>query len=410
MIEPDEERRWLKVIGIGEDGLAGLAPAARRLVEEAEVIIGGDRHPDLGHPVHVERIAWPASFDATVSTIRAQKGRRLVVLVTGDPLWYSIGARLLKAVDAGEIAFFPQLSVFQLAACRLGWSIPDVETLTVHGRPAEQIVPFIAPGVRMLVLTQDATSLAAIAELLAGRGYGASRLTALVAMGGPEEAMLVGTADAPPADAPDFHTLAVECIAGLGAVVHPRTGLPDDAFAHDGAVAPRVARAAALAKLAPHRGALLWDVGAGCGSIGIEWMRAAPEAHAIGIEPDADQRALAVQNASALGAPKLTLIDGKAPEALEGLTAPDAVFVGGGISRASVGACMVALNPLGRLVAHATTTDEESVLREAAGQFGGQLEQIACDVFDHTSKDWVSLPAVVQWHWVKTPPSGSGRH
>ncbi|MEQ8402818.1 MAG: precorrin-6y C5,15-methyltransferase (decarboxylating) subunit CbiE [Roseitalea porphyridii] len=405
MSVPDRALAWLHVIGIGEDGMAGLAPAARRLVEDAQVIVGGDRHHDLIANTMAERIAWPSPFDAMIDTIRAQKGKRVVVLVTGDPLWYSVGARLLKGFDPHEIVFHPQLSAFQLAACRLGWSIPDVETLTVHGRAAEQIVPFFAPGARLLVLTRDATSPATIAALLRDRGYGASPMTALAAMGGADETVLEGSADQPPEDVPDFHTLAIECIAGAGAVIHPRTGLPDEAFTHDGKMTKRAVRAVALAKLVPHRGAVLWDVGAGCGSVGIEWMRAAPEARAIGIEPNAERRVMAAQNALVLGVPKLDLVDDEAPAALEGLDAPDAVFVGGGVNRAVIGACMVALKPLGRLVAHAVTLESEAVLQAAYGEFGGELQRISVESASPVGpyKGWRPAMPVTQWSWVKKP-------
>ncbi|WP_306025787.1 precorrin-6y C5,15-methyltransferase (decarboxylating) subunit CbiE [Oceaniradius stylonematis] len=405
MSDQTSGRAWLQVIGIGEDGMDGLSPAARRLVEDAEVIIGGDRHHDLIFNNLAQRISWPSPFDAMIETIRGQKGKRVAVLVTGDPLWYSVGARLLKAIDASEIVFHPQLSAFQLAACRMGWSIPDVETLTVHGRAAEQIVPFFAPGSRLLVLTKDATSPGTIAALLAERGYGASTMTALAAMGGPDEAIMHGSAEHPPKGVPDFHTLAIECIAGPDAVIHPRTGLPDDAFAHDGKMTKRTARALALAKLAPHRGALLWDVGAGCGSIGIEWMRAAPEARAIGIEPKAERRAMAAQNALTLGTPKLELVDGEAPAALEALDPPDAVFVGGGVSRQTIGACMVALKPLGRLVAHAVTLESEAVLQAAYGQFSGELQRISVETASPVGpfEGWKPAMPVTQWSWVKKP-------
>ncbi|WP_306120513.1 MULTISPECIES: precorrin-6y C5,15-methyltransferase (decarboxylating) subunit CbiE [unclassified Roseitalea] len=396
---------WLHVIGIGEDGMAGLSPAARALVESAEVIVGGDRHHHLAPNVHAERIAWPSPFDAMIDAIRAQKGKRVVVLVTGDPLWYSVGARLLRAFDAGEIAFHPQLSAFQWAACRMGWSIPDVETVTVHGRAAEQIVPFFAPGARLLVLTRDATSPATIAGLLRERGYGGSKLTVLAAMGGPEERRMQGTAEAPPSEVPDFHTLAVECIAGPDAVIYPRTGLPDSAFVHDGKMTKRTARALALAKLVPLRGAVLWDIGAGCGSVGIEWMRGAPEARAIGIEPKAERRAMAARNALALGVPRLELVEAEAPAGLEGLDAPDAVFVGGGVCAQTVAASMTALKPHGRLVAHAVTLESEQVLLSAFADHGGDLQRISVETAEPVGPyhGWRPAMPVTQWSWVKTP-------
>jgi precorrin-6Y C5,15-methyltransferase (decarboxylating) len=394
---------WIDIVGIGEDGMDGLLPAVRAIVETAEVIIGGDRHHRLSANISAERISWPSPFDALIDTIRAQTGRRLVILVTGDPLWFSVGARILKAIAAEEIRFHPQLSAFQLAACRLGWSLADVETLTVHGRPVTQMVPHIAPGARLLVLTQDRTTPESIAALLRERGYGPSHMHVLAAMGGPDEVRFEGVAESWSAQVPDFHLLAVECLAGANPQILPRTGLPDDAFEHDGKMTKRAVRALALAKLVPHRGALLWDIGAGCGSIGIEWMRAAPEALAIGLEPQAKRRQMAAANAVSLGAPKLQLIDASAPDGLAGLAAPDAVFIGGGISGATIAAAIAALKPHGRLVAHAVTLESEAVLLDAFARHGGELERIATSHAEPVGPfhGWRSAMPVTQWAWVK---------
>jgi precorrin-6Y C5,15-methyltransferase (decarboxylating) len=394
---------WLHIIGIGEDGMTGLSPEARTLVATADVIVGGDRHHALSPDVRAERIAWPSPFDAMIDTLKSLKGRRVIVLVTGDPLWYSVGARILKGIPASEIAFHPQLSAFQFAACRMGWSLADVETLTIHGRPAEQIVPFFAPGARLIVLTKDGTSPATVARLLAARGYGPSRLTVLAALGGPNEARIDGTADGWNAEVPDFHTLAIECIAGAAAQVLPLAGLPDHAFRHDGKMTKRAVRALALSRLVPQRGALLWDVGCGCGSVAIEWMRSAREARAIGIEPRADRRAIAAENALALGAPALELVDGQAPSALSGLRPPDAVFIGGGIAMETIDASIAALKPLGRLVANAVTLESETVLLAAFSRHGGELERIAVQSAEPVGPfhGWRAAMPVTQWSWQK---------
>ena len=394
---------WLHIVGIGEDGMDGLSPDARRVVEDAEVIIGGDRHHRLSDAVTAERLAWPSPFDAMIGTIRALKGRRVVVLVTGDPLWYSVGARILRAIPAEEIVFHPQLSAFQWAAARMGWSLADVETLTVHGRPAEQVIPWFHPGARLLLLTKDRTSPSTVGNLLTERGYGASPMTVLAALGGPDERRLAMTAETAHDNVPDFHVLAAECVAGPYAQVLPRTGLPDDAFTHDGKITKRTVRALALAKLVPLRGQLLWDIGAGCGSVGIEWMRGAPEARAIGIEPQEKRRAMAQENALKLGAPRLQLVDGTVPECLGDLPAPDAVFIGGGISTETIEASLAALKPLGRLVAHAVTLESEAVLLQAFARHGGELQRISVDTADPVGPyhGWRPSMPVVQWSWEK---------
>ncbi|MEM1378777.1 MAG: precorrin-6y C5,15-methyltransferase (decarboxylating) subunit CbiE [Pseudomonadota bacterium] len=393
---------WLNIVGIGEDGMAGLPASARALVENAEVIIGGDRHHKLSNS-NAERIAWPSPFDAMIDTIRSLKGKRLVVLVTGDPLWYSVGARILKSIPADEIVFHPQLSAFQWAAARMGWSIADVDTLTVHGRAPEQIVPYFAPDARMLLLTKDASSVGAVGDLLMARGYGQSNMTVLAALGGPNEQRFDMTAETPDLDVPDFHTLAVECVAGPDAIVLPRVGLPDDAFVHDGKMTKRAVRALALAKLIPMRGQLLWDIGSGCGSIGIEWMRGAPEARAIGFDPKPERRVMAAQNAVNLGVPKLEIMHGSAPECLHGQPDPDAIFIGGGLSEAVVLDCIGALKRRGRLVAHAVTLESEAVLLNAFQEHGGELQRISVETASPVGvyHGWKPAMPVVQWFWEK---------
>lgn len=396
---------WLTIVGIGEDGMAGLSAAARRAVEEAEVIIGGDRHHSLAPTVTAQRLSWPSPFDAMIEVIRSYRGRRIVILVTGDPLWYSVGARILKAIPGEEITFHPQLSAFQWAACRLRWSLADVETLTAHGRPAAQLVPFFWPGARLLVLTAGPETPPEVARLLTERGYGASRLTVLANLGGPAESRLEATAadwaEAAP-EIPPFHTLAVECRGTPEPLLSRLPGLPDAVFAHDGLVTKREVRAVTLARLMPARGALLWDIGTGCGSVAVEWMRAARDAEAIGIDPNPGRLALARRNADALGAPRLRLIEGRAPEVLAALPRPDAVFIGGGLSRETVAAALAALPKCGRLVANAVTLESEALLAAVCAEHGGELVRLvierAAPVGSRTG--WRPLMPVVQWSLV----------
>ncbi|UPH71274.1 precorrin-6y C5,15-methyltransferase (decarboxylating) subunit CbiE [Abyssibius alkaniclasticus] len=371
---------WLHIVGIGEDGLSGLTPAARAVVDAAEVIVGGDRHHSLTPDNTAERIAWPSPFNALIDQLVALRSRRVVILVTGDPLWFSVGARIGRAIPPAEIVYYPQVSAFQLAAARMGWSMADLETLTVHGRPVAQMIAFIQPDARLLILTTGAETPGQIAEFLLARGYGASRMTVLAAMGGPDEQRFDGTAEGWNHIVPAFNTLAVECIAAPGAALMPRVpGLADDLFRSDGTMTKRELRAVTLAKLMPMRGALLWDIGCGSGSVAIEWMRAARYARAIGIEPRADRRAMAADNAQALGAPGLQLIEGEAPDALADLPAPDAVFIGGGLSPAAFAAAWGALRPLGRLVINAVTLDSERQLLDLYKAQGGELVRISVD-------------------------------
>ncbi|GFE65018.1 precorrin-6y C5,15-methyltransferase (decarboxylating) subunit CbiE [Litoreibacter roseus] len=395
---------WLHIVGIGEDGMAGLTPATRAVVEAAEIIIGGDRHHQLSDGVQAERIAWPSPFDALIDTLTAHRDRRVVVLATGDPLWFSVGARIGRAIDPSEIVYHPQLSAFQLTAARMGWSLADVETLTVHGRPVAQMVAFIQPDQRLIILTTGAETPAQIAAFLSERGFGKSKLTVLAAMGGAAEQRFDGTAEGWSHEVPAFNTLAVECIAAPDAALLPRVpGLDDSLFQSDGTMTKQEVRAATLAKLMPMRGALLWDIGTGCGSVAIEWMRAARYARAIGIEPRADRRAMAAANALALGAPKLELIEGHAPDALQGLNDPDAIFVGGGLTKDVFDVAWSALRPLGRLVANAVTLESEAVLLDLHKAHGGTLARISVSRADPVGRmtGWRPSMPVTQWSLVK---------
>ncbi|WP_407494585.1 precorrin-6y C5,15-methyltransferase (decarboxylating) subunit CbiE [Pseudooceanicola sp. MF1-13] len=395
---------WLHIVGIGEDGLDGLVPATRAVVEAAEVIIGGDRHHELSDVVQAERVAWPSPFDALIDVLLGYKGRRVVVLATGDPLWFSVGARIGRSIPSDQIVYHPQLSAFQLASARMGWSMADLETLTVHGRPVEQMIAFIQPDARLLILTTGAETPGQIATFLTDRGFGRSKMTVLANMGGVDEARFDGVAEDWVHEVPAFNTLAVECIAAPDAALLPRVpGLADELFVSDGTMTKREVRAVTLAKLMPMRGALLWDIGTGCGSVAVEWMRGARYARAVGIEPRADRRAMAAENALALGAPGLRLIDGEAPAALDGLDAPDAVFIGGGISEEVFDAAWAALRPLGRLVANAVTIESEQVMLSLHAKHGGELckLQIARAEAVGRLSGWKPAMTVTQWSLVK---------
>lgn len=395
---------WLHVIGIGEDGLEGLSPASVAILETAEIIIGGDRHHKLTPNITAERVSWPSPFNALIDLLKSLRGKRVAVLATGDPLWYSVGARIGRAMDHGEIVFHPQLSAFQLAASRLGWSMPDIELLTVHGRPVEQVIPFIQPDARLVILTTGAQTPAQIAGFLCERGYGASKMTVFGAMGGKDETRFYGCANDWTHEVPAFNTMAVECVAAPDAVLLPRSpGLPDDAYVSDGTMTKQEVRAVTLAKLMPMRGALLWDIGCGSGSVAIEWMRSAPFAAAIGIEQKAERRAMAAANAISLGAPGLKLVAGQAPLALEGLDRPDAVFIGGGLSQEVFEQAWAALKPLGRLVANAVTLESEMELIRLHKSFGGELVRLSVERASPVGRltGWRPAMTVTQWSLIK---------
>ncbi|MFC5359503.1 precorrin-6y C5,15-methyltransferase (decarboxylating) subunit CbiE [Azospirillum himalayense] len=375
------QRRWLSVVGIGEDGWDGLSPAARALVEGADLLAGGARHLALvPEATGQERLPWPSPLSDAYPALLERRGQRVCVLASGDPSWYGIGATLSKLVPVEELSIVPAPSSFSLAAARLGWPLQECGTLTVHGRPLELVIPHLQPSARLLVLCWDGTTPAKLAALLTARGFGPSRLTALECMGGPHERCIVATAEEWSAErVADLNTLAVECVTAPGARALPRTpGLPDDWFEHDGQITKREIRAVTLSWLAPRRSELLWDIGAGSGSIGVEWMLSDPANRAIAVEHKADRAARIPANAAAFGVPGLELVRGKAPEALDGLPEPDAVFIGGGLTNDGVlDACWSALKPGGRIVANAVTLESEAMLIATHKRLGGQLSQIA---------------------------------
>ncbi len=371
---------WLTIVGIGEDGLDGLGAAARRAVGEARVLVGGKRHLAMVPETGQEKITWPSPFSTAFDMLLARRGTPVCVLASGDPMWFGIGASLSRLVPAEEMRIYSAVSSFALAASRLAWPLQDSITLSVHGRPIEILHPHIHPGAHLLILSENGDTPAAIAKLLVERGFGASRIAVLERLGGSEERRLDGIANAwhHPRGA-DLNLVAVTCMAdGAAKLFSTLAGLPDDAFIHDGQITKRDVRAASLAHLGPLPGELLWDVGAGCGSIGIEWMRAHPSCRAIAIEAKDERRILIDQNRKRLGVPGLVIVAGEAPQALAGLTQPNAIFIGGGVSVAGVlEQCWNALSPGGRLVANAVTLQAEAILTEWRPKTNGTLTRIS---------------------------------
>jgi precorrin-6Y C5,15-methyltransferase (decarboxylating) len=397
---------WLSIVGLGEDGLEGLAPAARALVDDAEVLVGGERHLELAGDSAAQRLTWESPLRKTVERLEGLKGRRVCVLASGDPMAYGIGVTLLRRFGADSARVFPGLSAFSLACARLGWPLAETVQLTLHGRPLELLKAHLVPGQRLLLLSEDATTPARVADLLSRAGFGPSRLHVLCHMGGPRERCIDARAsDGIGEDVDDLNTLGVELVAEPGTRVLARTpGLPDEAFEHDGQMTKREVRAMTLAALAPVPGALLWDVGSGCGSVAIEWMRAADRTSAIAIERNADRRAMSARNALALGTPGLRVVAGSAPDALDGLEAPDAVFIGGGVAcEGVIDTCWHALDDGGRIVANAVTLESEQALYRHHENLGGELVRIAVSRAEPVGRltGWRPMMPVTQWRAVK---------
>lgn len=399
----------MSIVGIGEDGLDGLSPAARAAIEQAEIVFGGARHLALaGAAVKGRTEIWPSPFN--VDKVLSLRGRNVCVLASGDPFLHGVGATLARHVSAAEMRVLPAPSSFSLAASRLGWPLGEVTCPTVHGRALDLIRAHLHPGRRLLVLTSDGAGPSEIAELLTESGFGGSVLHVLEALGGPRERVRRATAAAfDPADIDPLNLVGIEVAAGEGARIIPLTpGLPDDLYENDGQLTKREIRALTLAALAPRRGELLWDVGAGAGSIGIEWMLADPSLRAIAIEERPERTARIRRNAASLGVPGLEVVEGQAPGVLAGLPAPDAVFIGGGASEPGVlDAAITALRPGGRLVVNAVTLETEALLIAQHALRGGELTRLsvarAAPVGGLTG--WRPAMPVTQWSWVK--PGGA---
>lgn len=399
--------KWLDVVGVTAKGLASLNDEHQKLVDDAEIVVGPPRSlPKLrgDDPRYVE---WQAPLDKMIAQILSYRGKNTVVLATGDPTWYGIGATLTRYIPLEEFEIHPAPSAFSLAAARMKWPLQNTACVSVHGRPIELLNAHIVPGNRILALTSDATAIKAIANLLQQRKFGQSHMTILNAMGGDTESRIDFTANTYQSQGiGNLNTLAIDCVADEdAALLPPLPGLPDSAFVSDGQLTKREVRAATLAKLVPLVGQHLWDIGAGSGSIGIEWMRAAPRATATAFEKSAQRIEMIKKNRDALGTPGLSLVEGDALAQLDHAPQrPDAIFMGGDVGNAALfDALWAALKPGGRFVANAVTLDGEGQLLARLDQKGGDLARIDVAHLDHVGAHKVLRPkmTVTQWAIVK---------
>lgn len=398
---------WLTIVGIGEDGRAGLSPAAAAALDTAETVYGGRRHLALAAPLTAEERPWPSPISAAYPDILARRGRPTCLIATGDPFHFGIGAEIARLVPASEIRAFPQPSAFSLAAARLGWSLPETACITLHGRDTFGIVPHLQPGARILALSWDGSTPATVAALLTERGMGASRLTVLEAMGGPRERLRSEIAKKfARSDIDPLNTLAVEVEAAPEArIVSLSPGLDDAWFENDGQLTKAEIRAVTLSALRPRAGETLWDLGAGAGSVSIEWCLRHPTNRAVAVERRDDRVERIGRNAKNLGVGgRVAVVRGASSAALADLPAPHAVFVGGGVAEPGLlAACRAALSPAGRLVANAVTLEGEAALLAAHAEAGGRLHRIA---IAHAAPvggltGWRPAMPVTQWVWTK---------
>lgn len=411
-------QKWLSIVGIGEDGLEGVSPIGRSLLSQATVIVGGERHLAMVPSGDTrEKLLWTAPISDSVSQIIHRRGQAICVLASGDPMCYGIGVTFTRHVPITEMTIVPAPSAFSLACARLGWALTDVETLSLCGRDPTLLNAVLYPGARILILSADKTTPATVAQLLTQQGYGESQITVLERMGGTHERIIEGIASSwTTPDLADLNTIAITCLASTPLPrsaersrrsLHPSTpcpGLPDTAYHHDGQLTKREVRAVTLSALAPLQGQLLWDVGAGCGSIAIEWMRSDRRCRAIAIEQHPTRLQYIANNANALGVPHLNIVAGEAPNALKNLPEPDVIFIGGGLTTLDLlETCWRSLRPGGRLVANAVTVESEQMLFQWQGKLGGNLTRIAIQRAESVGKflGWKAMAPVTQWAVVK---------
>jgi precorrin-6Y C5,15-methyltransferase (decarboxylating) len=367
---------WLSIIGLGEDGLEGLSFVARERLSQASLIVGGARHMKLVGETRGERVVWPSPLQDAFPALLARRGEAVCVLASGDPFFFGVGSLIAGIVPADEIVCLPQPSAFSLAANRLGWALQDCALLSLHGRTLERIIPHLQPGARILALSWDGQTPAKLAALLSERGLGGSRLTVCEAMGGRRERLRALLAEEfEMADVDPLNTVAIEVAVGLGSRIPPRaTGLPDAWFEHDGQITKREMRAVTLAQLAPRPRERLWDIGAGAGSISIEWLLSDQSMHAMAVERNPERCARIRRNAAALGVPHLEVVEGEAPDALVSLARPDAIFIGGAVTFSGlIDLCWSSLRTQGRLVVNAVTLESQSEVAAAQRRLGGEI-------------------------------------
>ncbi|MEX0267534.1 precorrin-6y C5,15-methyltransferase (decarboxylating) subunit CbiE [Leptolyngbyaceae cyanobacterium UHCC 1019] len=414
MSSKDFGQKWLSIVGIGEDGLDGLSLVGRSLLDQATVLVGGDRHLAMLPPEDPrERLLWTSPIEDSVNQIIQCRGQAVCVLASGDPMCYGIGVTLTRHIAIAEITIVPAPSAFSLACARLGWALTEIETLSLCGRNPALLNALLYPEARLLILSANQSTPATVAQLLTQQGFGNSQITVLERMGSTQERITSGTASTwTTTNLADLNTIAITCIPSTiqnsklktQNLSHFSPGLPDTAYQHDGQLTKREVRTITLSALAPLPGQLLWDVGAGCGSIAIEWLRSDHRCRAIAIEQHSTRLQYIADNAIALGTPTLTVIAGAAPIALKGLPEPDAIFIGGGLTAPELlETCWRSLRSRGRLVANAVTVESEHLLFQWQRELGGELSRIAIQRAEPIGKflGWKAMAPITQWVVVK---------
>ncbi|GBR16482.1 precorrin-6y C5,15-methyltransferase (decarboxylating) subunit CbiE [Gluconobacter frateurii] len=401
---------WLSVIGIGEDGVEGLSSLARQIIAQAESVIGGERHLKLAASlIRGTTEIWGTPFSDGVHRVLAMRGRPVTVLASGDPFFFGVGSTLAKHLEPGELFCVPAPSSISWACARLGWAQQDVRIISLCGRPIETLAPQLQPAARLIVLSADGSTPDTVCRFLADRGFGKSKVHVIEHLGGPDERTQSCLAEDGFSSVAALNLMGIEVEAHENARVIPLvSGLDDDLFEHDGQITKREIRAITLSTLAPKAGEVLWDVGAGAGSIAIEWMLRHPSNRAIAIEQNSDRVARIGRNALTLGVPGLQVVEGRAPDVLRSLERPDVVFIGGGLTSEDIFIQVrEALRIGGRLVANAVTLEGEAILASQHAKYGGTLTRIGIERLDTVGRLHAFRPAMRVTQYATTV-SGDG--
>lgn len=394
------DRPWLTLIGIGEDGLDGLTDASRKALNSADVIMAPDRHLGLIDQIGIPKIPWPVPFSDGIAKLLELKGRKVVVLASGDPFWFGAGSVLAQHLDHAEWQAFPGLSCFAMMANRLGWPLEKTTCLGLHAKPLSSLRPYLHHRRRLIVTLRDGDAVAGLARYLQESGFGQSQIHIGQSLGGGNERVETQTADT--YEGPFVHPLcaAIDLCGDSGDRDLPlASGLPDDLFTHDGQLTKRPIRALALSALAPRYGEVLWDIGGGSGSIAIEWLLSDPSLQAMCFEQNETRADTIKENAHKLGVDRLKVFTGCAPAVLEGVEFPDVVFIGGGLNQELLTYLRTSLPAGTRLVAHAVTLESEAILASCQSDMGGTLMRIdlAHSQPIGRKRGWKSSYPVVQW-------------
>lgn len=401
----NDTHAFLSIIGIGEDGVDLLSARARDLIGSASLVVGGRRHLGLAAPlIRGERMVWPSPIEDVLPMLAAFRPKPVVALASGDPFCFGVGPMLARAFP--DFVCLPAISCLSLACAGLGWAQQDAAVISFCGRPIEPLRPMLHDGARILALSADATTPAAVAAFLTAQGFGPSTVTVLEALGGPRERIRRAAAqEFSPRDIDDLNMMAIEVVASETSRAVPRaSGLTDAWFDNDGQLTKKEVRAVTLAALSPVPGEMLWDIGLGSGSVAIEWLLQDPSMQALGVERDPARAVRAKTNAVCLGVPRLRVIEGAAPACLAGLPLPDAIFIGGGATEPGmIEAALSALRPRGRLVVNAVTMETQAVLFDAVTKWGGSLTRLGIERLDTVGQLHGFRPAmaVVQWALTK---------